>query len=811
MKAARFSPELDQLTCYHCGETCKETKVIYNDHTFCCDGCKLVYELLRENNLCTYYEFEKTPGHSAGKTQAQQIYSALDEKGVREKLIRFENEKLSRVTFHVPVMHCSSCIWLLENLHKLREGIITSKVNFPRREVTIDFEKDKIRLSEIAGLLSSTGYVPAISLGDLEVKEKKKRYNSRVLKIGIAGFCFGNIMMLSFPEYLSVGDLKEVPQLRSFFAYLSLFLSLPVLLYCASNFFVSAWKAIRFRSLNIDAPIALAISVTFGRSVFEILSGHGISYLDSMSGIVFFMLIGRYFQDRSYANLSFERDYKSYFPISVAVFRNGKEENVAVTKLERGDRIIIRNGELIPCDAVLLSKETNVDYSFVTGESNPVRKKQGDKIFAGARQTEGAIELEVEKETSQSYLTQLWNNDSISKRKELSKKTYIDKINRWFSSALLLISSGAATIWFFIDKTVSLNVMTSVLIVACPCTLLLAATFTNGNVLRWLGRKGFYLKNSEVIDRLASADTIVFDKTGTITVSGESQILFEGNPLRKDEIIFVKTLAAQSSHPLSRIIANAFPEVKVSNEINGVVEVRGKGISATINSVHVSLGSESFAGQLHGDKKKGAEVWFAVNGKVRGVFLVHNKYRNEFASTISSLRNNYDVELLSGDNNSEAEKLNSVFGEKMNFLQSPDDKLEHIRQLQQRGKKVVMIGDGLNDAGALLVADAGIAISDDMNNFFPACDAILDGKIFAALPKLLSFTRVARKVVIASFIISILYNCVGLFFAVRGELSPLIAAVLMPASSFSVIAITTISVRLAALRIKNSDLDHVAR
>lgn len=801
MKTARLSPEVETKTCFHCGDVCKENTIVFDQHNFCCEGCKLVYELLKDNNLCNYYDITKSPGQAAENEQRRASYASLDEVGVREKLIQFEDDKLSRVTFHVPIMHCSSCIWLLEHLSKLKEGIISSTVNFPRREVTVDFEKGKVKLSEIAALMSATGYAPAISLGDLELKEKKKRFNSRVMKIGIAGFCFGNIMMLSFPEYLSVGDLKEVPQLRTFFAWLSLVLSLPVLLYCASDFFVSAWKAIRFRSLNIDAPIALAVAVTFSRSVYEIVSGSGTSYLDSMSGIVFFMLIGRYFQDRTYQNLSFERDYKSYFPIAVSVRKNGKEESVAVTKIQRGDKIVIRSGELIPTDAILLSEKADVDYSFVTGEANAVRKVRGEKIFAGARQTDGAIELEVLKETSQSYLTQLWNHDSFSQRKAEEQKTYIDNINRWFTSGVLAVSFGAALIWFFIDKTQSLNVMTAVLIVACPCTLLLASTFTNGNVLRWLGRNHFYLKNSTAIDRLATADTIVFDKTGTITNGGEGQIDFEGTLSLERELPAVVALASQSGHPLSRRIVSAFSSANKNWKVNSTREIAGKGLSGIIDGNEYVLGSADFAGAAGQTKKSGAEVWLAVNGKVRGKFIIHNHYRNGFSEVAEQLKKNYRLELLSGDNDAEKETLAPIFGNEMHFGQSPHDKLNRIVELQAQGKKVVMIGDGLNDAGALMQSNAGIAISDDMNNFFPACDAILDGKNFNQLPQLLSFSRVARKVVIASFVISVLYNLCGIFFSVRGEMSPLIAAVLMPASSFSVIAITTISVRVAALRL----------
>ncbi|MCX6310565.1 MAG: heavy metal translocating P-type ATPase metal-binding domain-containing protein [Bacteroidetes bacterium] len=804
MKATQPLPPTEKTTCYHCGDFCIENNVSYDQHSFCCDGCKLVYELLKENDLCNYYDISKAPGHSAEQEHRRAIYDSLDESGVREKIILFEDTNISRVKFHVPIMHCSSCIWLLENLHKIKPEIISSTVNFPRREVTIDFEKGKIKLSEVAALMSATGYAPSISLGDLEIKEKKKRFNSRVLKIGIAGFCFGNIMMLSFPEYLSIGDLKEVPQLRSFFAWLSLGLSLPVLLYCASDFFISAWKAIRFRSLNIDAPIALAVGVTFLRSAVEIISGTGTSYLDSMSGIVFFMLIGRYFQDRTYENLSFERDYKSYFPIAVTVIRNGKEESVAVTKLKAGNKIIIRSGELIPTDAILISETANVDYSFVTGEANPVRKLKGEKIFAGARQTDGAIELEVLKETSQSYLTQLWNNDTFSRRGEAQRKTYIDNINRWFTSGVLLVSFGSAIIWYFIDPRLSLNVMTAVLIVACPCTLLLASTFTNGNVLRWLGRSGFYLKNAGVIERIATSNTIVFDKTGTITNGSVAQIKFEGDPLTSEERSAVMSLASQSGHPLSRRIASSFSNEETVSQIKQIREIQGKGLSGIIDGDEYLLGSRDFTGGTSVGKNGGTEVWLAINGKIRGRFLFHNSYREGFVSLSENLKKNYQIELLSGDNDAEMEKLRPVFGDGMKFAQSPQMKLDHIQALQNSGRKVLMVGDGLNDAGALMQSDAGIAVSDNMNNFFPACDAILDGTNFEQLPQLLSFARVARKVVIVTFFISAMYNLVGIFFSVRGELSPLIAAILMPASSFSVIAITTISVRFAALRLKKT-------
>lgn len=756
--------------------------------------------MLAENGMCSYYAISDSPGtrNSENKNDVSQ-YPVLDLPEVREKFIQFEDAQLTRVTFHIPTMHCSSCIWLLEHLSRLNTGVISSLVNFPEKEVTIDFHPGEILLSEIASLLSRIGYAPSISMDGSDVRRNKEKFNPRTLKIGIAGFCFGNIMLLSFPEYLGAGELTELPQLKFVFAWLSLVLSLPVLFYCASEFFVSAFKAIRIRTLNIDAPIALAVAVTFSRSVYEITVGGGTSYLDSMSGIVFFMLIARYFQDRVYENITFDRDYKSYFPIAVTVVKNGAETNVPVAQLKTGDRILIRNNELIPADAVLLSLRAYIDYSFVTGEAQPVRKVKGEKIFAGARQTEGSCELEVVNSTSQSYLTQLWNNDAISRGKREVRTTYIDHINKWFTLSVLSLASISAIIWMFRDFSTALDVFTAVLIVACPCTLLIASSFTNGSVLRWLGINKFYLKNADVIERLASADTIVFDKTGTITVQESVNVNFEGDALSASELEAVSNLAGQSAHPLSRKIVSLLPARKESCTISNVSEVSGKGISATINEHHYILGSSVFAG-VSGNQAGTTEVWLAIDNKVRGRFVFENKYRQGFDKLAEKLRSHYRLELLSGDNDSQRQPLKAVFGNNMMFNMSPFDKLHHIQRLQQEGRKVIMIGDGLNDAGALMQADAGIAVSDNLNNYFPACDAIIDGTMLNRIDRMLSFSRAARKVLIVTFIISVIYNLIGIYFSIMGELSPLVAAILMPASTFTVIGLTTILVRITAFR-----------
>src|SRR6218665_237980 len=365
--------EHQQVTCYHCGEDCEDSHIHTEEKIFCCQGCKMVYELIHQNGLCDYYAIGSKPGISQKIRPHEGKFTFLNNGEIASKLIHFREGSQSHVTFYLPQMHCSSCIWLLEHLQKLDPGIISSKVNFLKREVNMVFHEEKTNLRTLAELLSGIGYEPHISLQDMSGKVKKYD-RSRIYKIGIAGFCFGNIMMMSFPEYFASGDMGEAT-LKKAFSFINLGLSLPVFFYCASDFFISPYKSLRQKMLNIDAPIALAILITFARSLYEIITQSGAGYLDSMSGIVFFMLLGRFFQNKTYDSLSFDRDYRSYFPIGVTrLGSEGKEEQVPVSGIRKGDRLRIHSHEIIPADGILFMGKGNIDYSFVTGESLPSEK-----------------------------------------------------------------------------------------------------------------------------------------------------------------------------------------------------------------------------------------------------------------------------------------------------------------------------------------------------------------------------------------------------------------------------------------------------
>ena len=776
-----------QASCYHCGEDCGHQPIILNDKSFCCTGCKMVYEILNKEGLCEYYELSNNPGINRRTTVTKNKYAFLDDEKIKQSLISYSNEVQTHVTFYLPQIHCSSCLWLLENLHRLNDDIVTSKINFTLKEADIVFNHQQTSLRKVAELLTAIGYEPYISFKDLD-KIKPRTDKSKIYKMGVAGFSFLNIMLLSFPEYLGI-DISE-NNLIQLFRYLNLFLSLPVFFYSASEFYISALKSLRHKYLNIDVPIVLAIIVTFGRSVYEVLSAKGGGYFDSMTGIVLFMLIGRILQDKTYQQLSFDRDYKSYFPIAVTRINKEAEETVTLSDIALNDTLLIHHEELIPADGILTRGIGLIDYSFVTGESQPVKKEMGEIVYAGGKQIGRNIEILVIKEVAQSYLTKLWNkNENTTKEKE-EKHSFVNVIARNFTWIIFGIALLCAAYWAFHNPNKIWNSVTAVLIIACPCALFLSNTFTNGNILRILGRNKFYLRNAETIEEIAKIDHIVFDKTGTLTTGNYQDIKFIGNPLTDDLKRKVATLASQSSHPMSKAIVR-YLGIKTHDKIIGYTESVGYGIEGIVENDLLSLGSRKY---ILGDNNEQNEtaVYISVEEKYVGKFVFRNHYRNRVLDLITQLRKVYPLSLLSGDNAGEKDFLQQTFGDdsKILFHQSPHDKLDAIVHIQQQGKKVMMIGDGLNDAGALQQAEVGIAVCDSSNHFTPASDAIIEANQLYRLISFIKLCKINKQVVTASFIVSILYNVIGIFYAVQGNLLPMIAAILMPASSLSILLIT---------------------
>jgi Cu+-exporting ATPase len=777
--------------CFHCGnEIILKDEILFDGKKFCCNGCKTVYEIFSQNDLTCYYDFQTAPGATPQDIQGK--YNFLANESIVNKLLEFSENKTNIVSLYIPHIHCSSCIWILENLQKLQSGISFSQVNFPQKKVRITFDFDKTSLQAIVEMLCSIGYEPYISLENFD-EGKKKVDRSLIYKIGVAFFCFGNIMLLSFPEYFEVNEFW-IDQYRDFFRWLIFAISLPAFLYSAWGYYVAAWKSIKQGVLNIEIPIALGIIVMFIRSTVDIVFNYGQGFFDSMCGLIFFMLLGKLFQQKTYDFLSFERDYKSYFPIAITkILSDGNEESIQVYDIKKGDRLLIRNQELIPVDGILISSKAAIDYSFVTGEAVPIEKKSGDKLFAGGKQMGKVIEMEVLFSVSQSYLTQLWSNAIFQKQVEQKYKNITDSISHYFTPALLVLAFVSFFYWIFIDVSTAFNVFTAILIVACPCALALTAPFTLGNVLRILGNRKFYLKNALAVEQLAKVDTIVFDKTGTITTNKKTSITYEGTLLNDIELKLLQNALRGSNHPLSRRLYEFIPAQEKIEPIH-FEEVIGKGILAEFNEGTIKLGSSQFLKHMSENTHKKTKVHVEINGVYKGSYVFNNQYREGLEQLFENLSQKYKLIVLSGDNDGEQRILEKMLPSNTTlvFNQKPEQKLAYIENLQNQGNNVLMIGDGLNDAGALAQSNVGISISENVNVFSPGCDGILDASQFKKIDFFLGYSKKAMLTIYLSFGLSLLYNVVGLSFAVTGNLLPIVAAIIMPLSTITIVSFVTI-------------------
>ena len=791
------------VTCAHCGDTCREGAVTYDSKDFCCTGCCTVYQILKDHDLCDYYGVDPRAGVSQRTTRNDiESYSILDDAIILRRFTDWSGGDRMRLRFEVPAMHCASCIWLLDQLHKFDDGIESSEVDFLRKTVRVDIDTTLTSPSNVARLLSKLGYEPLLSTEGTEKDiddERRRKTRDIYLRLGVAGFAAGNVMMISIARYLADEGSID-PTLDLVFNILSIGLSIPVLLFSAAPWFKSAFGALRFRKINLDVPVALGISALFSRSIVDIATATGEGFLDSFAGLVFFLLIGRLFQQKAFDAVAFDRTYRSFFPLSVRVERMSEEVITPIEQVKEGDVLSVRNGEVIPCDSILLSNAAYVDYSFVTGESLPVECLNGSMVHAGGKVVGAQARLAAAKDVSQSYLASLWER-SGARTERRSFLNMSDRFGLRFTLMVMVVAIVGFLFWLP-DWQTSLVVLTAVLIIACPCALTIAAPITLGTGIGRLSVYGVYVKNSETLLELDRVSKIVFDKTGTLT-DPSSDVHIHADRLTEDDLLAVQSVSANSMHPVSRAIAGSRTTVPVQD----VREEVGKGISGRALGRQIDIGSLDFI-QSRSDapieSNELASSYIAVDGVYAGFVSTTPRIRRGVREMVTTLRQTHEVVLLSGDTDRDRTSLGDMFAPyEMSFNNRPEKKELRVGEMRSKGRRtqrVLMIGDGLNDAGAMAAADVSIGVADGTSTLVPACDVVLPGFRIQQVPLLLRYAHTMTNVIRASLIFTVFYNGLGLTLALMGVLTPVITAIMMPVSTLIVIGISVGGARWFARR-----------
>ncbi|WP_341661698.1 heavy metal translocating P-type ATPase [Blattabacterium cuenoti] len=726
----------------------------------------------------------------------QNIFDFLDDEKISEKIIDFHHKNITTVRFFIPSIHCGSCVLILESLPKLYKNILNSTVDFSSKKIWITYNSIEFKLSDIAQLLENMGYKPSINFESIENRKSLDR--KLIGKLAISFFCFGNIMLLAIPEY--VGALKEdiwFMTHRNFFRYLMVILSLPVVVFSFTDHIKYAVLGLKKHVLNMNVPISIGILVLFLWSCYEVFFDLGSGYFDSLSSFSLFLLISKIFQIHTHNKIiSFDKNYKSFYPALITkIHSNKKEEKILLSYLKKGDLILIRNQEIIPADSILMKGNAILDNSFITGESDLISKKMGERIYAGSKQKGEAILIKVIKNIDHSYLSLLWNKNKSNhfRHKKLFDLNSIStRFSQYFTPIILIITIVTGIYWSFShDVSKIFHTVFSVLIITCPCALVLSTPLIFGNMIRVFSKKGFYVKDIFTMERISSSKTLIFDKTGTITDPNKEKIYFVGN-MKNEEKKMIASLLNNSSHPLSQKILSEL-SIKDFYFIKNFREIIGKGLEGLIKDVPVKIGSSKYLGItnkiINENEINQTAVFISINHKFVGYFLFRNYYREGIEKMFQDLKE-YKIVILSGDHNDlEKKYLKSILpkSSQVFFSQSPEDKLNYVKKLQEKGEKIIMFGDGINDCAALNQSEVGISVSENPTSFFPSCDAFMQSNCMNQIFLFLKISKVSTKLVFINLMISLLYNSVGIFFAVTGNLNPFIAAILMPLSSFSVI------------------------
>lgn len=786
------------LDCFHCGEPAPGRPAITLEldgelKNFCCQGCKAVCETIRAEGLDGFYQFRTEPA----ATPRELTQSELDR-------IRELDHPLAQKSFVSPVkagqeatllvsgITCAACIWLLENHMARQPGVIAFSVNHTTQRARLVWNPEEARLSELLIAIHELGYRARPYQADAAEQALKAEHRSALIRLAVAGIGSFQTMMLAFPLYFElVSDLS--PEMISFFRWFSLLVATPVVLYSARPFFTNALRDLRSRHLTMDVPVATAIGLAFVASAWVTVFGGEEVYFESVCMFTFFLQLGRYIEMQARYRAGLTGNALAGFQPMVASRITGSDSEIVSTHdLATGDVIRVRPGETLPADGVIVSGHSTLNEAALTGEYLPETRRPGDEVHAGSVNGENPLEVEVRRAGSQTRLSGILRILDRVQAEKPPVAQMADRIAGIFVSRVLILAPVIWIGWWLAGADNAFDITLSVLVVTCPCALSLATPTAITSATMRLRKLGFLPTRGHTLESLNDIDTVIFDKTGTLT-RGELALVDTrvfGGLDREQCLQLAASLENHSEHPIARVFHRSRGSAvqKVENHMGG-------GLSGELDGQRLYIGHRDFVQTGTGspppvsEDARGMEIWLARGTEWLARFTLDDEPRPDAREAVQALQQaGLRTILLSGDRSGHVEQIAKILGIDEAIGQaSPEEKLRVLEELRAQGRRIMMVGDGLNDLPSMAGAGVSVAMGSAADLTQLRADAVLLNGQLSQLVEALKASRDTRRIIRQNMSWALGYNLCALPLAAAGLVPPWLAAIGMSLSSLVVV------------------------
>ena len=782
-----------KIACSHCNLEFEESVLIKDeDKYFCCTGCQGVYHLLKDEGLDSFYT-KSAKTTLSPPVQNYEDSSSFNSSSFYNQFVKINQDGFSEVSLIIEGIHCSACVWLNEKALQKMDGIVEAEINFSNNKANIVWADNIVKLSQIIDMIRAIGYNAfAYDASTVEIYANKQR-KEYYLKMAVAIFASMNIMWIAVAQYAGYfsGITQDVKNILNIAEWI---LATPVLFYSGWIFFRGAYYGLKTKTVNMDLLVATGALFTYVYSIYITLKQSGEAYFDSVSMIITFVLIGKFLEILSKKNAADTLDVLSKnIPSEVNIFKNNKVISSKLSDVIVGDIIVVSSGERILLDGQIIKGNGSFNESSLTGESEAIYKEINDKVISGTFSIDADIHFRASKDFAHSTLSNLVSllENAINKKPKIQQMA--NKLSEYFSSTILVFSFLTFLVWWFWPHSfeVSFMVGISVIVIACPCALALATPVATLVGLSLGVKKGILFKEAALIETMAKADTIVLDKTGTLTMGKPEVVKFSKFKVFDENILY--SLVKPSKHPISKSIVNYF-DSKNMNELifDEYEQSSAHGIIASINNDKYIGGNKKLLKKFNIEfeyETNNSVFYFCKNSEVLAVYELEDSIKENALEIINNLKKkNIDIIMLSGDNKQSVDKVaNKLKIDTYFYEQTPQNKADFITKLHNKEKTVVMVGDGINDILALARADIGIAMGNGNDIAIEVGDVVLLNDSLSSLDDAVKISRTTFGLIKQNLAISLVYNAITIPLAMAGYVIPLVAAISMSVSSLLVV------------------------